>query len=79
VLCSNKDRGVALVGAYEKGSTSGGAVYTTVVQRVEHPDFDKKTKEYDFLVMKLGGWVSLSLTGFENFCWRPFVECQRSC
>jgi hypothetical protein len=68
---------VALVGAHEKGSTAGGAVYTTVEQRVEHPDFDEETQEYDFLVMKLGGWVSL--TAFENFCWRPFVECQWSC
>lgn len=57
-LCSDRDRGVALVGASEKDSPIGGAVYTTVVNRVKHPDFDVETRENDILVMKLGGWVS---------------------
>ena len=25
-----------------------------------HPDFDDDTEEFDFLVAKLGGWVSVS-------------------
>jgi hypothetical protein len=53
---SDKDRGRALVGAVKK-DTSGGAVYTTVEKRVVHPDYDTETDAYDFVVLKLGGWV----------------------
>ena len=55
---SDRDRGNALVGALRRGKTKGGAMHTTVVDRVPHPDFDEETLENDVMVVKLGGWVS---------------------
>jgi hypothetical protein len=54
---SDKDRGRALVGAVKEDSNLGGAVYTTVEKRVVHPDYNKETDAYDFVVLKLSGWV----------------------
>ena len=56
---SNRDRGRALVGAHRKDSAINGAEYTSVVKRVPHPDYDPTEFTNDFMVIQLGGWVSL--------------------
>jgi hypothetical protein len=45
------------MGAVERRSATDGSSYVTVSQLVEHPDFEDITEEYDFMVLKLGGWV----------------------
>jgi hypothetical protein len=60
-LCSDRDRGLALVGASHLDDTVGGAVYVTVEKRKRHPDYDSDSREYDFLLLKLGGWVSANV------------------
>jgi hypothetical protein len=50
--------GVVQVGAQTRGSTDDGSVYTAVVEQVPHPDYKRNTQEFDFMILKLGGWVS---------------------
>ena len=49
------------MGARTKGSRVDGSVYTTVVEQALHPDYNGDTEENDFMILKLGGWVSLSI------------------
>ena len=51
------DLNEALVGAHVRSSTSDGAQYTTIAERVPHPNYDNRTEEYDFMLLKLGGWM----------------------
>ena len=45
------------MGAHRRDSTSNGAIFTTVEERVPHPNYNSNTDEYDFLILKLSGWV----------------------
>jgi hypothetical protein len=55
---ARNDGGVVQVGAQTRGSTDDGSVYTAVVEQVPHPDYNRYTQEFDFMILKLGGWVS---------------------
>jgi hypothetical protein len=46
------------VGAETRNSIDDGSVYAAVIDQEPHPDFNTETLEFDFLVVKLGGWVS---------------------
>ena len=52
------DGGRIQVGATERGSTSDGSIFVHVRSLHEHPDFEDITEEYDYMVLKLDGWVS---------------------
>jgi hypothetical protein len=49
------------VGAQTKGSRTDGSVYTTVVEQALHPEYNEVSEENDFMILKLGAWVSLSI------------------
>lgn len=49
---------VAHVGSTKRDAVDDDSIATTVVQTVEHPDFEQATFSYDFVVLKLNGWVS---------------------
>jgi hypothetical protein len=51
--------GQVQVGAQTKGSRADGSVYTTVVEQAPHPEYNEVSEENDFMILKLGGWVSL--------------------
>jgi hypothetical protein len=46
------------VGAVTRNSRDDGSVYAAVIDQEVHPDYNMDTEEFDFLVVKLGGWVS---------------------
>jgi hypothetical protein len=45
------------MGAQTRNSEEDGSDYTAVLEQIPHPDFNDDTEEYDFMVLKLGGWV----------------------
>ena len=49
---------IAQVGAQTRNSTNDGSVMVQIVDSVTHPDYNDGTKEYDFRILKLSGWVS---------------------
>jgi hypothetical protein len=64
------------VGAVTKNSRDDGSVYAAVIDQEVHPDYNMDTEEFDFLVVKLGGWVSepyldTSLTASSNLIISP--------
>jgi hypothetical protein len=48
------------VGAYERGSSDDGSVYVQVVEEMTHPAYNSDTHEYDFRLLRIGGWVSVA-------------------
>jgi hypothetical protein len=41
-------------------------MYASVVETVDHPDYDEGTRAYDFRVLKLSGWVSKSCLAWNH-------------
>lgn len=49
---------IAQVGAHTRDSTNDGSVKVEIVESLVHRDYNDSTKEYDFQIVKLSGWVS---------------------
>lgn len=47
----------AQVGAYERKSLKDDSVYVQIVEEISHPEYNPDTHEYDFRLLRLGGWV----------------------
>lgn len=58
-LRSSGGSGALHVGTTARDALDDGSTAATVVKRVSHPDFDRGTYAYDFVVLKLSGWVRL--------------------
>lgn len=64
-FCNSSGGDVAHVGTTARDAEDDGSIATTISRRVEHPDFDGSTYAYDFVVLKLSGWVRIDLlSGF---------------
>ena len=50
---------LAQVGAYERGSSIDDSVYVQIIEEITHPAYNPDTHEYDFRILKLGGWVRI--------------------
>jgi trypsin len=50
----------ALVGAYRRQNTSNGAVWVNIEKATAHPQYDSKTTNNDFLLLKLSQSVDIS-------------------
>lgn len=48
------------VGTTTRNALNDGSVSVTAIERVSHPDFVRDTFAYDFVVLKLSGWVSIA-------------------
>ncbi|CAJ1958952.1 unnamed protein product [Cylindrotheca closterium] len=56
--CHHKStRRTVQVGALQRESLDDGSKYATVESEMLHPDFAKGNNEFDFMLLKLGGWV----------------------
>jgi hypothetical protein len=51
---------VAQVGAQTRDSSKDGSVRVQIVESLNHPAYNDGTKEYDFRILKLSGWVRTS-------------------
>jgi trypsin len=60
--CGNYKVDDVLVGAFEFGDTSNGAVYREVSEYKKHPNYNDNTSENDFALFKLQSPVTLSTT-----------------
>jgi trypsin len=47
-----------IVGAYKSGSTANGAVRVATTKAVAHPNYNKNTDEWDFMLLKLASPVT---------------------
>lgn len=45
------------MGAHRKESLDDGSVYAAIESELVHPEFQKGNNEYDFMLIKLGGWM----------------------
>lgn len=45
------------MGALERGSSNDGSVYVQIIEEITHPNYDSRTDEYDFRILKLNAWV----------------------
>ena len=48
---------LAQVGAYERGSSDDDSVYVEIMEEVTHPAYNPDTHEFDFRLLRVGGWV----------------------
>lgn len=55
--CNGVSSNEVLIGAFNSGSTAGGAEFRSITQRSQHPLYDDATVSHDFLVMKLDSAV----------------------
>jgi trypsin len=60
--CGNYKGDDVLVGAFEFGETSNGAVYREVSEYKKHPNYNDNTSQNDFALLKLQSPVTLSTT-----------------
>jgi trypsin len=60
--CGDYKGDYVLVGAFEAGETSNGAVYREVSQYKKHPNYNDNTSQDDFALLKLQSPVTLSTT-----------------
>ena len=49
------------MGAYERGSYNDGSVHVQIMEEITHPEYNPDTHEYDFRLLRVGGWVSHEL------------------
>ncbi len=54
------------VGTTNRNAAEDSSVSVAAVERVSHPKFVLETYAYDFLVIKLSGWVSFGRRYFLN-------------
>ena len=58
--CGNFKGDNILIGAYEDGKTTGGAVWRKVAKQKKHPQYNGNTDANDFLLLKLQSPVTMS-------------------
>jgi hypothetical protein len=54
---ARKKGGTVQVGAQTRNSEEDGSDYMAVLEQNTHPNNNDRTEEFDFMVLKLGGWV----------------------
>lgn len=47
------------VGTTRRDASDDGSVGVTAIERIVHPNFDRATFAYDFVLLRLSGWVSM--------------------
>ena len=56
--CNKPSETQVIVGNYESGKTTHGAVACTIVKRAVHPRYNANSQAYDFLILKLNSPVT---------------------
>ena len=56
--CNDPSETQVIVGDYERGKTTYGAVARTIIKRTVHPKYNSNTQAYDFLILKLNSPVT---------------------
>ena len=60
--CTIQVGDIAQVGAIRRDSTQDGSVKVRILKTTVHPQYNPLTHEYDFQLLRLGGWVSNKMT-----------------